>query len=88
MLNCLKALLGHSIHASDGPIGTLEDVYFDGAQWVMRYLVVDVGKFLRRRKVLISPDAILGVDVVNKTVSVKYSKDEIKWLCVQPTFTL
>jgi hypothetical protein len=47
-----------------------------------------VGKFLRRHKVLLSPDAILGVDVVNKTVSVKYSKDEIKWLCVQPTFTL
>lgn len=78
MLNCLKALLGHSIHASDGLIGTLEDFYFDDSQWVMRYLVVDVGKFLHRRKVLISPVAILGIDAATKTVSLKHSMDQIK----------
>ena len=78
MLHCLKELLGHSIHASDGLVGTLEDFYFDDAQWVMRYLVVDVGKFLRRHKVLISPTAIFGIDAANKTVSLKYSTEEIK----------
>jgi hypothetical protein len=78
MLNRLNALLGHSMHASDGPIGVLEDFYFDDSQWVMRYLVVDVGRFLHRRKVLISPVAILGIDAATETVSLKHSMDQVK----------
>jgi hypothetical protein len=78
MLNHLKALLDNNIHASDGLIGTLHDFYFDDAQWVMRYLVVDVGKFMQGRKVLISPVAIVGIDAASRTVSLKHSKDQIK----------
>jgi hypothetical protein len=78
MLNRLKALLDHQIHASDGLIGTLQDFYFDDAQWIMRYLVVDVGKFMHGRKVLISPVAIVGIDAANQTVSLKHSKEQIK----------
>lgn len=78
MLNRLEALLGHKIHASDGPIGTLEDFYFDDLQWVLRYLVVDVGGFLHDRKVLISPVAIVAIDPTTQTVSLKHSMDQIK----------
>ena len=78
MLNPLKELLGHSIHASDGPIGVLEDVYFDDARWVMRYLVVDIGRFIHKRKVLLSTESIDDIDGTLKTVSINHTREEIK----------
>jgi hypothetical protein len=78
MLNRMRALLNHRIHASDGLIGTLDDFYFDDSQWIMRYLVVDVGWFMRGRKVLISPVAIMGIDAASQTVSLKHSMNQIR----------
>jgi len=77
MLDRLKPLFGHHIHASDGPIGSLDDFYFDDAQWIMRYLIVDTGTFLHRHKVLISPDAIVGIDWDGKVISLKHSMKQI-----------
>lgn len=50
-------LRGDVIVARDGEIGSLSDAYFDDEQWKLRYLVVDTGRWLPGRKVLISPDA-------------------------------
>jgi uncharacterized protein YrrD len=55
-----KELLGYSIRATDGTIGTIADLYFDDERWAIRYLVVDTGGWLTGRRVLISPRA-LGV---------------------------
>ena len=58
MLRSMKDLEGYEIRATDGPIGHVEDFYFDDAAWVIRYLVVDTGTWLSGRKVLISPIAM------------------------------
>lgn len=50
-------LRGDVIVARDGEIGSLSDAYFDDEQWKLRYLVVDTGRWLPGRKVLISPDS-------------------------------
>jgi hypothetical protein len=78
MLHCLKSLLSHPILAADGPIGTLADFYFDDSLWTVRYLVVDIGRFLRGHKVLISPVAIAGTDWPGKSISLKHSIEQIK----------
>jgi len=54
----MKDLRGDSIVARDGVVGSLEDVYFDDQRWGVRYLVVDTGRWLPGRKVLISPASI------------------------------
>lgn len=77
MLYRMQPLLGHQIHASDGHIGKLDDFYFDDNQWCMRYLIVDIGRFLIGRKVLISPVAVVSIDVPTETVSLRHSMDEI-----------
>lgn len=48
-----KDLIGHAIHATDGDIGKVVDLYFDDERWAIRYLVVDTGGWLTGRKVLI-----------------------------------
>src|SRR5688500_2693931 len=60
MLRNVNDLRGFAIHATDGVIGEVDDLYFDDENWAVRYLIVDTGGWLAGRKVLISPYA-LGV---------------------------
>jgi uncharacterized protein YrrD len=59
MLKSVSHLNGATIHAMDGDIGMVSEVYFDDEKWVIRYLVVDTGSWLAERKVLISPYAVM-----------------------------
>ena len=58
MLRNTKDLEEFVLGAKDGVIGNIRDFYFDDAEWVIRYLIVDTGSWLSSRKVLISPMAI------------------------------
>lgn len=49
---------GGPVVAQDGEIGSIVDVYFDDAGWDVRYLVLDTGKPMPRRQVLIPPAAL------------------------------
>ncbi len=44
MLRKASAIDGYAIAASDGWIGTVNDILFDDASWLVRWLVVDTGK--------------------------------------------
>jgi sporulation protein YlmC with PRC-barrel domain len=50
-----KELIGRKVHATDGNIGSVTNLYFDDDRWTVRYLVVDTGHWLPGRQVLISP---------------------------------
>jgi hypothetical protein len=52
MLQSINHLHDFTIHAEDGAIGTIEDLYLDDAHWTIRSLVVDTGKWLPGRRVL------------------------------------
>jgi hypothetical protein len=55
MLCSVKRLRGQPIVAADGPIGFIVDVYFDDRTWKVRYLVLDTGRPMPQRQVLVSP---------------------------------
>ena len=50
--------LGRGDHARDGEIGKVHSFLFDDDNWTIRYLVVDTGRWLPGRKVLIAPTAL------------------------------
>lgn len=52
-------LRGYEIAASDGTIGSVDDLLFDEAHWTLRWLVADTGRWLPGRKVLL-PISALG----------------------------
>ena len=60
MLHRAKKICGATLRATDGTIGTVEDFYFEDGQWAVRYLLVDTGKWLSGRRVLISPMSVNG----------------------------
>jgi hypothetical protein len=55
MLRSLRQILGYSIAAADGTLGRVHDFYFDDSLWTIRHLVVNTGKWLVGRQVLIPP---------------------------------
>ena len=58
MLRSASHLKGTTIAATDGDIGSIQDLYFDDLTWTIRYLVVDTGTWLPGRQVLISPRSV------------------------------
>ena len=55
MLMNTSVLKGLSIKASDGELGTVDELYFDDESWAVRYLTVETGSWMGGRKVLVSP---------------------------------
>lgn len=78
MLRSVKAILGYTVSAADGDIGHVRDSYFDDQAWIVRYLVVDTGKFLPGRKVLLLPSVLKEPDWETRTFPVSLTKEEIK----------
>jgi hypothetical protein len=62
MLKPASGFKGLTIAATDGDIGSVNDLYFDDLSWTIRYLVVDTGTWLPGRQVLISPLSVRQVD--------------------------
>ena len=58
MLRSLGNILGYAVRATDSEIGRVYDFFFDDQSWTVRYLVVETGEWLRRRRVLIATAAL------------------------------
>ena len=78
MLRNTHDLLDYAIEAADGTIGHVKDLYFDDHSWVVRYLVVDAGSWLSRRKVLVSPIAVTQPDWHEKKLRVSMTKEQVR----------
>jgi len=66
-----------TVHALDGDVGKVRDVYFDDERWVVRYLVVESGGWLTGREVLLSPLAVTRIDWDRHRVDVNLTRQKI-----------
>ncbi len=55
MLRTLSSLYRYTLWTREGELGDIADIYFEDDTWVIRYLVVDLNRWLTGRKVLIPP---------------------------------
>ena len=78
MLHSTNEILDFYIHATDGLIGQVKDLYFDDATWVIRYFVVDTGGWLQTGKVLVSPIALSPPDWVGKALPTLLTREQVK----------
>lgn len=69
---------GYAIAASDGRLGTVSDILFDDVGWLVRWLVVDTGKWLTGRKVLLPPSVLGHMDPVEHVFPVRLSMTQVK----------
>jgi uncharacterized protein YrrD len=78
MLKLASALTGYAIEASDGEIGAVADFLFDDRTWLVRWLVVDTGKWLTTRKVLLHPAAIGKADHERRELPVALTRAQVQ----------
>lgn len=78
MLRSIRQLFGIRLGAKDGDIGHLKDMYFNDANWVVRYFVADTGSWISTRLVLIAPHAFGGFDEDGKVLRVELTQRQIE----------
>jgi uncharacterized protein YrrD len=77
MLRSASHLKGTTIAATDGDIGSVQDLYFDDLTWTIRYLMVDTGTWLPGRQVLISPRSV-GTVADDERIPVALTKRQVE----------
>lgn len=86
-LRSSAALIGCSVEAPDGAIGHVDDVVVDGSNWQIADMVVDTGHSLQvglriglpgGRRVLVPPSAVARLDLSERKVHVRLSRDEVR----------
>jgi uncharacterized protein YrrD len=77
-MNNASRLIGKTIDAVNGEIGSVHDLYFDDQTWTVRYLIVDTGKWLPGRKVLVAPEAIVKPWHHQAAIAVKLTTEQIR----------
>jgi len=78
MLRSIKEIYNYVLQAEDGEIGRCKDFLFDDEHWTVRYMVVDTGKWLLGKKVLISPISLGEPDWGSEHFPVRLTKKQIE----------
>jgi hypothetical protein len=78
LLRNARQLEGHALHAQDGVIGEVKDFYFDDQDWHIRYCVVETGKWLQSRRVLISPVVLGDYDAALQVFPVDLTMEQVR----------
>ncbi|MBF0394497.1 MAG: PRC-barrel domain-containing protein, partial [Alphaproteobacteria bacterium] len=73
----LGRLRGWRLEAADGEIGEVSDFLFDDADWAVRWLVVDTGRWLPGRLVLIAPQALREPDEAQRRFPVALTRAQV-----------
>jgi uncharacterized protein YrrD len=68
---------GMPVHATDGEIGTIQDVLFDPDSWTVRYLEVSTG-WLFGRDVLIPVGKVMKIDAPDGVATFDCTKEQIE----------
>jgi len=78
MLIAFHQISGASLRGTDDLVGSIEDLYFDAESWQVRYLVVDTGKWLPGRKVLLPVEVVTGREWGMHAASVGLTRDQVQ----------
>jgi hypothetical protein len=77
-LRSSNEVTGYTLHTENGEIGHIDDFILDEDAWVIRYLVVDTGKWWPGKKILIAPAWITGINQLDSSVTVSLTTEAIK----------
>jgi hypothetical protein len=72
----MKTLAGYAIGATNGGVARIRDFYSENKSWVGHYFVVEAGRWLSNRTVLISPFSIGRPRDVEKVLPVSLTREK------------
>ncbi len=78
MLRSEKELKDYTVRARDGEIGRVQNFLADDSLWTIRYMVVDTGTIIPKKKVLVSPTVLGQPNGSESVFPVELSQEQIK----------
>lgn len=78
MLRQVKDLEGFKLETRNGSIGKFSTIHFDDESWNLRYIVADIGNFLKQDRVLLLPTSIYDISFTDEIISVNLSKEDVE----------
>ncbi len=79
VLRSADEVMGYRIRASDDDIGCVDDLIVDQATWIIRYLVIDTGRWLPAGKqVLVSPSWVERVVWARQQMIVDMTRAQVR----------
>ena len=67
-----------TLHATDGAIGKVKDLFIDDETWAVRYLVVETGNWFTRHQVLIPTEALGSIVPDDKAIKVAIAREQVQ----------
>lgn len=77
-LRSCQEVVGYTIMASDGETGDVEDFVIDTAGWKISLVVVDTGKWLPGRKVLLAAKNMRHLSWDDRSLSVSLTREQVQ----------
>ena len=77
-LRSVREVTGYTVEASDGDAGSVTNFFVDTVDWTIRYLVVDTGRWLPGKKVLVAPAWLERISWPKHTVHFNMTRAKIE----------
>ena len=77
-LRSVRALVGYSMHAEDGPMGRLIGLEADDRTWTIHNFLVDAGHWYSEKEIRVPTERIGSISYEESSVYVMLTKAEIK----------
>lgn len=73
-----RSIQGNPVHAVDGELGSITDVFFDDHAWTVRYLVVYLEGGLDGQEALITPGSVSDADRQSRSLYVDTNRERVR----------
>ena len=77
-LRSFKEFKGYRLRATDGEIGSVENLMIEQPGWRVRYLIVTTGAWLFGKDVLLSPYAVAKTDWLNREILLNVTREQVE----------
>lgn len=71
-------IIGYSIHARDGEIGKVKDLFVDEEDWVVRYAEIETQKWSSGKNVLAQSRRVMQIDYQSRALTMSLSRHAIQ----------
>ena len=77
-LRSVREVTGYHLHASDGDIGHIQDIFAGENDWIIRYFLVDTRNWWAGKHVLLARDWVQKIEWTDRSVTVNVTRDQVK----------
>lgn len=77
-LRSAQEVAGYEVECENDCIGSVEDFFIEEDGWIIRYLLIDIRRWIKERRVIVSPEWVSEIDWLGEEIEVDLTKNQIE----------